>query len=163
MKKVHYHIVTLLLIIFGCNSNNEVIPCCPSEPITLTFSSNVISFPNAYTPNGNGINEIYKPFLKLDDPTTIESFEFTVLRKGQIVYSESSEMSNFQFFEPQTELLEFHYEIVAEEQIFSGVIDFISLSSECFVIEPSYYLLDQFDESLLDYREFTAELGCPPT
>ena len=70
------------------------------------------------------------------------------------------DMSNFKFFDQRTELLELTYEIITEEQVFSGSMDFISLASACFTIEPAYYLPDQFDLTLLEYREFTSETGC---
>lgn len=159
MKILHYLALTSLLLL-GCKDDNNLILCCPSEPMILTFSNNVIAFPNAYTPNGNGINETYQPYLKLDYPTVIKSFEFRVIRDGRTVYSESNSMSSFQFFNQQTELLELTYQIITDQQTFNGTIDFISLASECFTIEPSYFLPDQFDANQLEYREFTSEVSC---
>jgi len=150
----------MILLLLGCSDDNITIPCCPSEPVTITFENNVIAFPNAYTPNGNGINDTYQPFLKIVNPTLIQSFEFRVTKNGQTQYSESDDMSNFRFFKQQTELFELEYLIITDEQTFSGTLNFISLASECFAIEPSYFLPDQFDENLLEYREFTSELVC---
>ena len=158
--KNHLLFASMILLLLGCSDDNNLVPCCPSEPVTLVFSNNVIAFPNAYTPNGNGINETYQPFLKITNPSVIQGFEFRVNKNGQTQYSESADMSNFQFSDQQTELLELTYEIVTEEQTFSGALDFISLASECFTIEPGYFLPDQFDESLLEYREFTSEVSC---
>lgn len=153
-------IVTILLIV-ACTESNEIEVCCPSEPITLSFSTNIISFPNVYTPNGNGINETYQPFLKIEDPDAIESFQFLVLRNEQVIYSEQAEMKDFNFQSKETERLELQYEVVTTKETFIGSIHFISLASACFDIKPHYFLLDQFDESILAYKEFTSEVGCP--
>ena len=152
--------ILVVCILLGCGKDDDLNLCCPSAPVTLSFSGNIISFPNAYTPNGNGINDTYRPFLQIGDPDAINSFSFSIVRDGQSIYSESGNMFDFQFSESETELLELQYEIITDSETFNGKVEIISLAGECFTLEDDYFLLDQFDETLLAYREVSAEIGC---
>ena len=152
--------ILVVCILLGCGKDDDLNLCCPSEPVTLSFSENIISFPNAYTPNGNGINDTYRPFLQINNPDAISSFSLSILRDGQSIYSERNDLFEFGFSESATELLELQYEVVSDSETFIGKVEIISLAGECFTLEDDYFLLDQFDETLLAYREVSAEIGC---
>ena len=84
----------------------------------------------------------------------------SILRDGQSIYSERNDLFEFGFSESATELLELQYEVVSDSETFIGKVEIISLAGECFTLEDDYFLLDQFDETLLAYREVSAEIGC---
>lgn len=55
------------LVFIQCNKDNEITDpyteCCGNRPVEFIFGNSSVYMPSAFTPNGDGINDIFYPFL----------------------------------------------------------------------------------------------------
>ncbi len=68
------------LLFFACGKEN-VHKCCSQAPVFEQFGDAKLFFPNIFTPNGDGVNDQFKP-----DGTNIKSFTLTIKKDGNQVY-----------------------------------------------------------------------------
>lgn len=77
MKLIFPAILFLAVVIFsGCSKSEPIVHINCDGLVTDTLGTNDsgrIYIPNAFTPNGDGLNEIYRPFTQY-----IDSIQFTI-------------------------------------------------------------------------------------
>jgi hypothetical protein len=86
MKKINILIFCFLAILFNsCEKATDepvaTLPviyqgCCGTKPVEFTFGLSKVYIPNVFTPNGDGLNDIFFPFTNDD---IVDVIDFTVL------------------------------------------------------------------------------------
>lgn len=80
-KNTLFLITTLAFFAFQCNDDDgpkqpidPYVGCCGTEPVEFTVGNAKLYVPNAFTPNGDGINDVFFPFLN-DSVSKVELFQ----------------------------------------------------------------------------------------
>ncbi len=59
--------------------------CCGVEPVQFNLSNSLIYIPNIFTPNKDGLNDIFKPFFDAKK-VKLESMEMRAIQENRLVY-----------------------------------------------------------------------------
>jgi gliding motility-associated-like protein len=91
MMKLFFPVILLFSVVFlcGCSTSGDLITHVNCDGlVTDTLGTNDngrIYIPNAFTPNGDGLNEIYRPFTQ-----NIDSIQFTIYDESNTVVFNSN-------------------------------------------------------------------------
>lgn len=90
MKKIKPFLILFCTVFFAFQCNDDDGPkqpidpyvgCCGTEPVEFTVGNAKLYLPNAFTPNGDGINDLFFPFLN-DKISKIELFQVSTPELG---------------------------------------------------------------------------------
>lgn len=67
--------------------------CCGADPIEYNVGKDYVYLPNVFTPNGDGINDVFQPVFDLSRIAKVTQYTMyydTILEPGPILYSRGS-------------------------------------------------------------------------
>lgn len=95
MKKFMFHLLLMGFISFSlsCEKNNNnpenYDSCCGSESVEFTLGDGYVFVPNVFTPNGDGINDVFLPFIN-DKITSVTDFSVISEANSSVLFSLSN-------------------------------------------------------------------------
>ena len=84
MKNLNIYATVLILIFIGCDDVDSVLKyqaCCGAEPVEFVQDNYYIYVPNCFTPNGDGINDIFWPSFS-SNIESVKSYEIYSIENG---------------------------------------------------------------------------------
>jgi hypothetical protein len=63
--------------------------CCGTKPVEFTFGKAFVYIPNAFTPNDDGLNDVFFPFIS-DDIVEVQDYSILSAEGDTLIYSKST-------------------------------------------------------------------------
>jgi len=96
--KLFFFSLSITFLALQCNDDpmqptDPYVGCCSTEPVEFTVGNAKLYVPNAFTPNGDGTNDVFFPFFN-DKVSKIEFFSISTSKLGTMYLSLNVDKQN---------------------------------------------------------------------